>query len=546
VLLEAPATTRQSAGRAPILPPQEGFLLVGRVMDLGGGPIEGARVLLGPPAARSDAEGRYALTLAPGGHRGFVVANGYAHAELEVFVEGPTTRDVRLLPGARIAGRVVAGATGEPTPGAELTLSWSWHDQSQQADRAGRFDFHDLEPGHYDLVARQGRLVGKTATIALTVAATRADLVLTLDRGSTVGGRVLDPDGHGLDDARLEARPARSGPSDSPPARARTEGAGRYLFEGLLPGAYDITATAEGRRPAQANARVSGDVRDFDLVLRPGLAVRGRVLTSSGGPVGGAKVVALLRGPSPTHARQAAHSTDDGSYELEHLGPGLLTIVARHGLGVARFGPEPLGEGAAKVVDLVLRPGGIIAGQARHEDGTPAGNIRVSAAHPDDPPIALVDGVTGPDGRYRLSGLVPGRLLVTAGRASTNRAPSEELVRRFVEVGDGDQQDGVDLVIPALEMRIEGRALAPDGRPLMGASITATDEEATTIPFWQSERFRTHSDADGRFTVEGLHRARYALRVSHPEYQEVTVRGVTAGARDLVVRLAASGGGPSK
>jgi protocatechuate 3,4-dioxygenase beta subunit len=514
-----------------------GLRLAGRITDLGGGPVVGAAVRFDDlPAVVSDARGQYALTLPPGGHAGWVALPGYVPVDLEVLMEGATTRDVRLVPGARIAGRVVAEATGRPAAGVEVALSWSAESRVERSDPDGRFDFSELEPGHYQLVARQAALVGTTAPIPVALAETRADLVLVLARGLVLAGRVLDPGGRGVADGRLEERPATAAGA---PIRTRTDSTGRYLFEGLLPGIHEVTAGAEGRRPTQASARLSGDVRDLDLVLHPAVVVRGRVVTRAGDPVAGAQVVASLRGPGALASREATHTTEDGTYQLEHLGPGVLTIVARHALGLARFGPEAVGDAEDKTIELVLHPGGAIAGQVRREDGTPAAGVQISAKLPADPRSRPWQEMTGPDGRYRLADLPAGRVLVTAAQTWHPAAPGDELTRAFVDLAEGEEKSGVDLVLPEGGLRIEGLVLAPDGRPLLAASITAAHEEDSGEGGSRRDRIRAYSDVDGRFALEGLHRARYALRAMHPDYQDVRLPGVTANAAHLVIRFVA-------
>jgi protocatechuate 3,4-dioxygenase beta subunit/5-hydroxyisourate hydrolase-like protein (transthyretin family) len=517
---------------------ERGLPLEGRITDLGGGPIVGAAVFVDSlRRAVSDGRGHYALTLPPGAHRALVTFAGYVAVDLEVFMAGPTTRDVRMVPGARITGRVVAGPTGEPAANVEVALSWSAERRTERTDSGGRFDFPELGPGRYRLEARQASLVATTAPITLAVAETRSDLLLALDRGLVLAGRVLDPAGRGVADAHLEARPAVT--PEAPPARARSDGEGRYRLEGLLPGLHEVSAGGAGRQPARASVRLTaGDVRDLDLVLRPAVAVRGRVLTPAGDPVDGARVVASLGGPGGLAAREGTHSTEDGTYQLETLGPGVLTIVAGHALGQARFGPAALADGEGKVIDLVLRAGGAIAGQARREDGAPAAAVRVSAKRQDDPRRAPWEAVTGPDGRYRLAGLPAGRVLVTAAQPWDRDVASDELTHRFVDLGDGEEKSGVDLLIPEVGLRIEGVALAPDGRRLLAALITAADEDAAGEGGRRSG-IHAYSDADGRFALEGLHGGHYAVRAEHPDYPDVRLAGVAAGASDLVVRFAA-------
>jgi hypothetical protein len=199
-----------------------GITLSGQVLDEGSGPIPGAVVTAGmgypwnstPGVPRldrqfvaiADDDGRYQLTLEPREYRLRVQAAGYVPAETSVAVTRPVTRDLRLGPAARISGRVVERASGQPVADAEVILSGSSRDfanhRNTRTDDQGRFVIDDASAGAFELSARhrdrklfgRGAKVVTIATQAIEGQAARARAPATAWRcagssSSTICGR---------------------------------------------------------------------------------------------------------------------------------------------------------------------------------------------------------------------------------------------------------------------------------------------------------------------------------------------------------------------
>ena len=209
----------------------------------------------GAPAlfqAVSDGDGRYKMTLAKGQYMLRAEAEGYAGTSEDALVFRPTTKDLRLVPAARIAGQVIERGSGQPVPGAEVTLTTAIRadfkpPRDARADDSGRFEFTGLEPGRYEVMGRKGVMVGAGEIVGVAVAQTVDNVQVKVDQGYSISGRVKDEQGKGVANTRVSAQ------RDTPPwgqaARTRANADGTYALEGMLPGTYRLSAGDDGFGP---------------------------------------------------------------------------------------------------------------------------------------------------------------------------------------------------------------------------------------------------------------------------------------------------------
>ena len=115
-------------------------------------------------------------------------------------------------------------------------------------------------------------------------------------------------------------------------ARSIQDAKGAFLWDGLAPGKYVLTASAEGRPPARSSqveveaARVTHHVR---IVLARGGTLTGKVLDAeTRKPIPGA-IVALDAATSTTaNLISPGHSDESGAFSLEGTPAGLFSIRA--------------------------------------------------------------------------------------------------------------------------------------------------------------------------------------------------------------------------
>ncbi len=188
---------------------------------------------------------------------------------------------------------------------------------------------------------------------------------------------------------------------------ARTDDAGRFALKSLLPGSYQLTATAEGfvtgdygqRMPTEPGKRIElSDGQNFehaDITLLKTSAIEGRLLDEFGDPVPGLAVqvaqVTFTAGksrlmPVGGTARTDRLTDDLGQFRVTNLPPGDYYVM---GLAGPFAGPaEPAGFG------VTYYPGTSTPPDARAVRGTAGQDARDITFTMAPAPMATISGVT--------------------------------------------------------------------------------------------------------------------------------------------------------
>ena len=276
---------------------------------------------------------------------------------------------------------------------------------------------------------------------------------------------------------------------------------GRFAFEALTPGRYDLAAAAPGFLPEVRRALTlrRGEITEVDLALTAGgTTVRGTVTDASGGPIVGAVI--------STRARRFADDevvvggglavSDGAGHYAMALSPGAYEAHARH----AEYVPTTadLVVGATEVVlDLVLMPGAAIEGvvmDVATGQPMPGAEVRARREHLGGWTTNWggwpAHATAGDDGRFRVAGLEPGTHTLTA--ADQDGEAADAVV---VSLGIGEVVSGVELWVTALPA-VAGRVVDARGEPVADAEVMAIAMR------FDIER----SAADGTFRFSGLPR----------------------------------------
>lgn len=477
-----------------------------RVQDGRGAPVPGAvlQVRGGPERAMTDARGDARLVLeAPAGHlaRFSVERAGFERNDGEVaLAAGPNRVTIALREGGRLEGLVVDDE-GHPLEGA-VVLARPTSDEGREpwrreTDADGRFSFDTLALGEQRVDIDADRMEQTTRRVMASL--TAGDPVrFALHRTGLIDGRVVD-----ADDAPVAgARVTLAGSGVWPPRDLETDAEGRFRVEGVPGGVYELRAASPGRvsEPREGILLAAGGHAEVDLVLGPAFALSGRVLEAGTGvAVAGAEV--LVAEDALSFSPRAARTAADGTYRVD----GLRGVPHRVSVRAEGFVPiigETRTPAVAAVAVIELVRGAVVAGVVVDDDDRPVAGARIDVVSADGPSPGLTTAAMPATGGFRaalfeaaLTGPVPlrgGELGVTLGEV-----PPIPLV------------------------------------PGTGAAVGGLDPAAGV------------TDAQGRFSVQGVVPGRVRVLALHPDHAPGSTEpfDVVSGGERTDLRIVMPAGG---
>jgi protocatechuate 3,4-dioxygenase beta subunit len=494
------------------------------------------------------AAGRYVLIAHPVGHPSVLIREIFVGVGREVRVE------VRLPEGLTLRGRVTDVTSGKPVAGARVSVSRSiW--LSAVTDGAGDYEIRGL-PYFYGtpwpaLVFAAGYPAHEFRNILRTEGNYTGDFAIA--RGTDIRGRVVDPDGHGIQGARVA--PSLDGvmgraDHERPWTRAvKTDEKGAFHLRDLPRGqAFVIWANADGyasaasppcgigvdpssgfdtfEDPEVSLTRAEHDVSDVVLTLRPVGRVRLRVVDEKGQPVEGAEIEGyqriehdftmtydLMRSATGHPGLEEVATLPAGRYDLTVGAEGLLTETVR--LDVLA--------GETITREVVLTRGASITGQVLDVSSEPVANCPVLTWPADELPVECYfpssGDCTSSQGRFELTGLESGREYVIC--AVPNANPMAETnadlgVSAPLRVRAGQQ----GVILRTRHASVLRLRIVDDnsGKPISHVFVGIRAEgDQTSFADWVRplSEFKYHESytRDGRITFEGVPPGRYAFEV---------------------------------
>ncbi|MEM9801716.1 MAG: carboxypeptidase regulatory-like domain-containing protein [Planctomycetota bacterium] len=555
--------TRMEASRAEV----EDELAIRGARNRGRPPVGFLRYaaalgLMGSSVTTSAPDGTFeVLGLEPGPHEVLAFHRSFRPASVPVEVlPGDETEPVtvEMTEGGGLRGTVedrfgrpVADATViamSPGLAGGPTTNGDFHQSRTSTD--GSYEMLHMEGGPYFLIVTRGdehlALTSFLGSLNFSLASVPGDRVVTHDLVDTsaaacrVHGFVLR-DGAPVDSGiMLALNLDAEGFLGLDFKAAPIENDGRYAFEGLAPGEYQLTYEGRGR-----TGGLFVDVPDapelrHDVELPDG-SIRGRLVdASTGEPVGrgrltlrpldrieGAGLVAeLLTGEAGVERTRVSA---DGTFRFRRLAEGEYRLdVDRASSGergdAVQYAPPggvTVDLGADEDVDLgdvELDPGATVEGIVRNESGRPVPSAEVfatsEAVAPSGPRKARADE----EGRFRVTGLGPGDWRLSA---TGDGYAAGESVAIAIEEGDAGEPREVDLeVVRGTEVTV--LVLDASGAPRAGVGCALVREgESTTAAAARSgnffERFFTGgatTGPDGTLALGRYAAGRYELRAT--------------------------------
>ncbi|HEX5720596.1 MAG TPA: carboxypeptidase-like regulatory domain-containing protein [Thermoanaerobaculia bacterium] len=566
-----PKKPEETGPRDLRLPPVE--TLSGRVVStVSGSPVAGALVWAADPGAfrRTGADGVYKLSAVPGRELSITAtAAGFFQRRSNWPVKAGERRAPTLaLEPAFTAAGVVVDEQGKPVAGVEIKARIQpgsramdrWESGGNaRTSAAGRFRIPRLAGGiaHQLRLTRQGYAPATADVPPVEPGTPASDLRIVLRKGRTAFGRVVDPADRPVAGAGVVLEPEPPGDmmmiqigpdDDSVPFEAVADATGRFELRDLPPGTFKLTARGSGFAPtAVPGLSIPAGAGSTDLgtvTLVRGVALEGYVTGPDGRPIEGAQVsvaeatgdpiAALARGEEPP----AAVTSLDGFFRVEDRRSGETVDVEVRRSGYAKGSAPGVQVPSEEPVRIVLLPSSAVEGRTVDPDGKPVPGARIVL----DPmgPTAMSRGravftveamkhaLSGDDGSFRIEDVPPGTfelMALAAGRQPANMTS--------LEVRSGQDLRGVEVVLRPGAV-LEGRVLAPGGRPIPGArvSLVETGSIGTMRAGW------ARTDGDGRYRLDAVPPGTRLFRADSEGFRErVRELEVRAGENGLDFEL---------
>ena len=535
-----------------------------------------------------DPAGKFAIGgLSEGGWKLWVSAENFALSEPRSLTlpEAPETPEIEIVlqRASRVSGRVLSAA-GEAVPGADVRLDsggpdWQRRlsgappDPETQSDETGSFRLEGLRPGRASLVA-SARDAARSEPVAIELVAgeEQKDVVLRLRTGGSISGEVYDESGKPLAGLTVQATELAQFSTHM----QNTDGEGRFRFEHLEPGNYQVVAfSAKGldklgtdagsdfmsqMKTAAASVK---DGEDTHLVLGAPPAdpveVVGRV-THAGQPYGGALVTFIHEGKDVLSKMKNVPVDAQGAFTVRLDEPGRYSISVQRlsgGMGQQNTVEFTRQIPKEKRHELVLEmPTGRVSGRVLTPEGNPAPGERVTM-HPRSALVggtmwggAYIEAQTDGEGRYDIQTLRPGEYVLTAGGMQMggifgiDAAHGREL-RSDIRIAEGDWLRDVDFRLRK-PGKVDVSVTGEDGKPIAKAAIFVRDAGGNLL-----DRFSMIvTDETGLAHYGGLAPGEYSFssrmdvrasaegaRVKLGEGETKSVQLVLQGATTLLVQL---------
>ncbi len=387
----------------------------------------------------------------------------------------------------------------------------------------GKAVFPELAAGTWTVVARKdGHARRGRASQRLRAKEDRSPMVLYLGSGYSLKGTVTNQDGDPVAGALVMAGKQNDAwnPQTAPlRIRAIADDRGAYELASLGSGDLVLWAGPPDSAPGQVAILRVPDVDHFDVVLRAGGTLKGKVTDhESGEPIEGASVMASSWGPSGQ--RWANAVTDkEGAYVITTLPEGTVNQIMASKEGMVRhqdpdtpqWQQTPIRRGEVVEKDLELTKGGSGSGVVTGPDGPIAGAKVVAMGGTPQTGWDQKSATTDAAGKFSFPALQTGKHLIQVTKPGyyqkdfpqnwwmalqQNSAPAEYTLE--VEGGDTPTLD-IALTTGAT---VEGKVETVDGEAVSGARIQARSQ--TMWGGWQQQQNSALSGSDGSFRIEGV------------------------------------------
>ena len=398
---------------------------------------------------------------------------------------------------------VVVDTAGRPVPGAQVSLSneheikldalyYKWDEPkpgvtlTTTSDHSGYFCF-DAVPTKLEKEACRARVWALKPgffgqeDVRLNLHLREQHVEVVMRPAEPLGGVVVDEEGAPVPDAFVTAK-ARS------ETTIVTDRSGRFLFEHLEPGFYEVLALGTGNQFSRGGPFETGTM-DCLIRLSRGCAIMGRVIGPDGAGVGGFRLVvshSTMKGAGPYQV----DVEPGGRFYMGGLIPGEYDITIRRDREdappyVLREPVRVQVQNEVTNLDVHVVRGARISG--RVTEAATGGGIAQATVKAEQAG-SFASATTQANGEYVLDGVPVGEVKVAAGK--DEYLPAEVTL----DIEPGAVKSGVDFQLKEM-LAVKGIVLDSEDAPVAGASVVGRFTVGT------EEQWSAISGNDGKFRL---------------------------------------------
>ncbi|MFT7535091.1 MAG: hypothetical protein ACI85K_001042 [Hyphomicrobiaceae bacterium] len=431
-----------------------------------------------------------------------------------------------LAPPGSGSVRVLCREAGKAAPVAGMTIELKAKNLGEHSfgravvrrtNAQGEARFDEIEPGTIRaLLTRFVGSKGRNYATAEIQAGKTLEIVFEVDPQQEVRGRVVNEAGQPIPYAGLWVG-HRPGPVEIGYLVDKSGADGRFALK-YVGSEQFICARAKGYAPSLSAApSYTREHATEGLVLvmsaRRG-TLRGTVRSPSGELLQDVRVnIGTRINPAPesgndywTPIPQWRVTDAAGSFEFRDVGIGVVSVGARDSQAAPWHGRASIPDGGVAELLIELHAGGTLVGQARTARGTPSPGARIAAFSNEQDFKPLVETRADEEGRFRLSGVNAGEMILEAkSQDETNT------FRETLYIYDTAEQLWNPVLTPAPNLK--GFVFSELGAPLKGWYVAACPT-LDGIKAYNSTG--TYVLGDGSFSIDPNPGDTYTLRVYPP------------------------------
>ena len=475
---------------------------------------------------------------------------------------------------ALIRGQVRMDGTGTPVRRAQVrAMSMDGRGGGvTSTNNEGSFEIRDLPAGRYSLMASKGSFVtaqfgqrrpgdpGTPIELADGQIAEKVNFILS--RGAVITGRIVDDGGEPVAGANVTAMrfqfvsgTRRLVPGGSEGGSDRTDDQGAYRLYGLAPGEYFVSANnrnnnfgppginnteSDGFAPTyfpgtsniaeatRINVRAGQEAAaPFALVVARMAKVRGRVLSSSGNPVGRSMLMLTpadpMMGFMTFSAANNAMVDNEGAFQFTNVAPGRYNLNVRP-MGMpgatTEFATMQITVGGEDIDNVLITtsPGASARGVVLTDDGTPppfrADQVQIfpSSADPSTPMMGSGPPKLNDDFTFELTGLFDRRIIrANIGMGQTAGwflkaviYDGQDVTDSGIEFQPGRAYDGMQLIFTQKTTDLSGVVTDDRNRPIVDATVVVFPLNSERWGMQTRYARTVRPDINGRYNIRNL------------------------------------------